>query len=198
LADPAVTSVVLTATARASAVPALRSAATTLGLFGQRAAAVVARVLPEDGAGEWWTQRLAEQQAALSGLSEIADVRQVPESAGTPADLAGLATLAVELPEAAPVPAAAPEKVDGEWRLALTLPFAERDQVELTRWGNDLVLTAAGVRRSVRLDPLLRRCAVTGGRLAEPGTAAARLVVTFAPDPRLWPADLLPAEESAS
>jgi arsenite-transporting ATPase len=60
------------------------------------------------------------------------------------------------------------------------------------------VLTAGGVRRSVRLDALLRRCAVTGGRLADPGTAAARLEVTFAPDPRLWPADLLPAEETAT
>ena len=57
---------------------------------------------------------------------------------------------------------------------------------------------AAGTRRSVRLDALLRRCAVTAGRLAEPGTAAARLEVTFAPDPRLWPADLLPVQESAS
>jgi arsenite-transporting ATPase len=50
----------------------------------------------------------------------------------------------------------------------------------------------------VRLDPLLRRCSVTGGRLADPGTAAARLEVTFVPDPGQWPADLLAAEEGAS
>jgi arsenite-transporting ATPase len=197
LADPAATSVVLTAAGRAAAVPALRSAATTLGLLGQRPAAVVARVLPDGGTGEWWTRRVAEQEAALAGLAEIADVRQVPESAGTPADVADLAPLAVELPEPEPLPTPAPERLDGAWRLALPLPFAERDQVELTRWADDLVLTAGGVRRSVRLDALLRRCAVTGGRLADPGTAAAWLEVTFAPDPRLWPADLLPAEESS-
>ena len=48
------------------------------------------------------------------------------------------------------------------------------------------------------LDALLRRCQVTGGRLADAGTADARLEVTFTPDRRLWPADLLPPEESAS
>jgi arsenite-transporting ATPase len=122
----------------------------------------------------------------------------VPESGASPDGVADLAPLAVELPEPQPVPAPAPERLDGAWRLSLPLPFAERDQVELTRWADDLVVTAGGVRRSVRLDALLRRCAVTGGRFEEPGTAAARLQVTFAPDPRLWPADLLPAEESAS
>jgi len=197
LADPAATSVVLTAPARAAAVPALRAAATTLGLLGQRPAAVLVRVLPA-GAGEWWAQRLAEQDAALAGLAEVAAVRPVPESAAFPGGVADLAPLAVELPEPQPVPAPAPERLDGAWRLSLPLPFAERDQVELTRWADDLVVTAGGVRRSVRLDALLRRCAVTGGRFEEPGTAAARLQVTFAPDPRLWPADLLPAEESAS
>jgi len=198
LADPAATSVVLTAPARATAVPALRAAATTLGLLGQRPAAVLARVLPDGGTGEWWAQRLAEQAAALAGLAEVAAVRPVPESAASPDGVADLAPLAVELPEPQPVPIPAPERLDGAWRLSLPLPFAERDQVELTRWADDLVVTAGGVRRSVRLDALLRRCAVTGGRFEEPGTAAARLQVTFAPDPRLWPADLLPAEESAS
>jgi arsenite-transporting ATPase len=89
----------------------------------------------------------------------------------------------------------APERLDGGWRLVLPLPFAERGAVDLTRWTDDLVVTAAGVRRSLRLDPLLRRCEVTGGRLVDPGTAAARLEVTFVADPGLWPAGLLAAEE---
>ena len=55
------------------------------------------------------------------------------------------------------------------------------------------MLTAAGARRSLRLDPLLRRCLVTSGNLVDPGTAGARLEVGFAPDARLWPADLLAA-----
>ena len=121
----------------------------------------------------------------------------MPELARAAADVADLAGLlpAGELPEP-PAPAApAPERLDGGWRLVLPLPFAERGAVDLTRWADDLVVTAAGVRRSLRLDPLLRRCEVTGGRLADPGTAAARLEVTFVADPGLWPADLLAAEE---
>jgi arsenite/tail-anchored protein-transporting ATPase len=200
LTDPASTSVVLTTPARPAALPALRATATVLGLLGQRAAAVVARVLPEGGAGEWWTRRLAEQKSVLAGLDAMAAVRRVPEFARAPVGVADLAPLsaALDLPEPPAVAASGPERCAGTWRLALPLPFAERGQVELTRWADDLVLTAGGVRRSVRLDALLRRCAVTGGRLVDAGTADARLEVTFAPDPRLWPADLLPAEESAS
>src|SRR3954451_6101284 len=84
LAEPAATSVVLTAPARPSAVPALRSAATTLGLLRQRPAAVVVRVLPGGGAGEGGTHRLADKQTALEGLNEIGVVRRVPETPGTP------------------------------------------------------------------------------------------------------------------
>jgi arsenite-transporting ATPase len=199
LADSAATSVVLAAGARLPAAAALRSASTALGLLGQQVAAVVARVLPED-AGPWWVQRHAEQEAALAGLGEIAEVRRVDEVAASPADVGSLEPLlgALDLPAPRPVPEPAAERLDGTWRLVLPLPFADRGAVELTRWADDLVLTTGGVRRSVRLDALLRRCEITGGRLEEPGTAGARLVMSFAPDRRLWPADLLPSEESAS
>ena len=84
------------------------------------------------------------------------------------------------------------------WDLSVPLPFAERADVELTRFGHDLVVTAGGARRALRLDPLLRRCTVTGGRLDGSGTAGARLVVSFEPDARLWPPDLLAAHRRAS
>ena len=199
LPDPVVTTVVLAAGARLPAVAALRTAATALGLLGQQAAAVVARVLPEEG-GAWWAQRRAEQEAALAGLAEIAEVRHVAEAAASPADVDALEPLlgVLDLPRVQPVPEPAAERLDGTWRLVLPLPFAERGAVELTRWADDLVLTTGGVRRSVRLDALLRRCEVTGGRLVGAGTAGARLEVSFAPDRRLWPADLLPPQESAS
>ena len=38
---------------------------------------------------------------------------------------------------------------------------------------------------------------MTGGRLVDPGTPDARLVVGFRPDPQHWPADLLAAEAMA-
>jgi arsenite/tail-anchored protein-transporting ATPase len=196
LTDPQRTRVRLVTTAQRDAAIALRAATTTLGLFGQQPAAVLARVLPDGGGDGWWARRAAEQEAALAAAAEVAEVVRVPE---LPAAATGVADLAGLLPDGElpdpPVPAVpAPERLDGGWRLVLPLPFAERGAVDLTRWADDLVVTAAGVRRSVRLDALLRRCEVTGGRLADPGTAAARLEVTFVADPALWPAGLLAAE----
>jgi arsenite-transporting ATPase len=197
LTDPGRTRVHLVTTAQRDAAASLRGAATTLGLFGQRPAGVLARVLPPGGDGAWWARRAAEQEAALAAAGAVAPVTRVPELAGAAADVSDLAGLLPDggLPDAAVLPPPAPERLDGGWRLVLPLPFAERGAVDLTRWADDLVVTAAGVRRSVRLDALLRRCEVTGGRLADPGTADARLEVTFVPDPGLWPPGLLAAEE---
>jgi arsenite-transporting ATPase len=196
LADPACTVVSLVSPARRDAAPAVREAATSVALHGQRIAAVFVRLLPPGGAGEWWARRTEEQDAVLPGLAEIAEVVRLPELPVGPDDVDALAGLLAqgELPAPEPRGVPGPEKVDGGWRLVLPLPFADRGTVDLTRWEDDLVVTTGGVRRSVRLDALLRRCQVTGGRLVDGGTAKARLEVTFVPDPGLWPADLLPAE----
>jgi arsenite-transporting ATPase len=200
LGDPAQTVVSVVSTARRDAVAAVRDTATTAALHGQRTAAVLVRVLPDGGAGEWWARRTAEQDAVLPELAEIAEVVRLPELAEAPVDVDALARLLPEggLPGPEPAVVPGPEKLDGGWRLVLPLPFAERGAVDLTRWEDDLVVTVGGVRRSLRLDALLRRCTVTGGRLVDSGTAKARLEVTFVPDPGLWPADLLPAEGEAT
>jgi arsenite-transporting ATPase len=177
----------------------MRTAATVLGLHGLRAGAVLSRVLPLPGDDDWSTRRAAEQEGALVALAEVASVHRVPELPVTPGDVDELAGLLDgALPEVTGFPAPGPERHDGAWLLSLPLPFAERGDVQLTRWVDDLVVTVAGARRSVRLDPLLRRCEVTGGRLVDPGTAAARLDVGFRPDPQLWPAGLLSAERRNS
>jgi arsenite/tail-anchored protein-transporting ATPase len=195
LADASGTAVCLTAVPRAGTAASLRRTATALGLHGLRAGGVLARVLPDDGTGEWWRSRLAEQTAELGALAELAPVHRVAETPGAPPDVAALTALldGVALSGADTLPAPAAERLEGSWELAVPLPFAERGGVGLTRWDDDLVVTAAGARRSLRLDPLLRRCEVTGGRIADPGSADARLVVSFRPDPQLWPADLLAA-----
>jgi arsenite-transporting ATPase len=205
LADAGDTAVCLVAPPRAEAGARLRAAATALGLHGLRPAAVLSRTLPVDGPGAWWATRAAEQEAALADFAAVAPVHPVPEGATAPADPDGLADLlgTFELPATGGPVAPGPEREDGEWRLTVPLPFADRPAVELTRWQDDLVVTAHGTRRCLRLDPLLRRCEVTGGRLADPGTPDARLEVSFRPDPKLWPADLLsadllPAEERTS
>jgi arsenite-transporting ATPase len=196
LADPADTAVALVAPPRPAAAPAVRSAATTLALHGLRAGAVLTRVLPGGGPGQWWVQRAAAQTEAVAAFGAVAPVHRVPERAAPPDGADAVATLldGWQLPADGGSPVPAPERRDDGWSLTLRLPFAERDAVDLVRWNDDLVVTAAGVRRSIRLDSLLRRCEVTGGRLHDPGTARAALEVTFRPDPRLWPADLLAAE----
>ena len=195
LADPADTAVYLVVPPRPGVGAAARRAATALALHGLRPAAVIARVLPTDGTGPWWVRRAAEQKAALAEVADVAPLRQVTEAATAPGDVDAVAAL---LPDVEPADVASAvavtERRDGTWQLVVPLPFVRRSDVTLTRWLDDLVITAAGCRRSVRLDPLLRRCEVTGGRLTEPGTAAAQLVVRFQPDPELWPADLLAAE----
>jgi arsenite/tail-anchored protein-transporting ATPase len=197
LADPSSTATVLTAQARGGAAAALRRAVPVFAMHGLRPAAVVARVLPE-GPGEWWAARAAEQAEELAALTELAPLTAVPEAAVLPRDADGVAALLPAVDATPWTGAPATDRTDAGWELAVPLPFAERADLQLTRFGDDLVLTVAGARRAVRLDALLRRCSVTGGRLDDAGTDAARLVVGFAPDPRLWPADLLAAHRSAS
>ena len=193
------TTVCLVAEPRRSSLPALRSAVTTLALHGLPTAGVLARVLPLDGAGEWAARRSAEQDDVLAGLVEVGPVHRVPEHAVPPADVDELAGLleGFLLPDADPPGTPAAERHEGAWQLTVPLPFAERSGLRLTRWVDDLVISVGDVRRSVRLDALLRRCEVTGGRLVDPGTPDARLVVGFRPDPQHWPADLLAAEAMA-
>jgi arsenite/tail-anchored protein-transporting ATPase len=194
LTDPAATAVWLTGRPRPSAVAALRTAATALAVHGQQPVGVLARRSPGGGPGDWAAARAAEEEAALAALADVAPVHEVAEAAVEPAGADALAALLPDLPDPGPAPAApTPERVEGGWRLTLPLPFAGREGVQLTRWEDDLVVTAAGTRRSLRLDALLRRCVVTSGELADPGTAAARLQVGFAADPQQWPADLLAA-----
>ena len=196
LTGPGDTAVCLVALPTSAAADRLRTAVTTLALHGLRPAAVLTRVPPSEGTGEWASARAADRDAALASFAEFADVRQVPEGAVAPADADGLAELLEGFAPASGAAAAPrPERRDGAWQLTLPLPFAHRRDVTLTRWMDDLVITVGGSRRCLALDPLLRRCEVTGGRLVDPGGSDARLEVGFRPDPRQWPADLLAADE---
>jgi arsenite-transporting ATPase len=196
LADAEDTAVHLVAPARPAAVARVRSTATALAVHGLRVGAVLTRVLPGGGPGQWWAQRAAAQNEAVAAFAAVAPVHRVPERAAAPGDPDAVAALldGWEPPATGGPPPPAPERREDGWALALPLPFGAREHADLVRWGDDLVLTAAGVRRALRLDSLLRRCEVTGARLVDPGTTGATLEITFRPDPRLWPADLLAAE----
>ncbi len=190
------TTVCLVAEPRRGSVASLRAAVTTLALHGLTAGSVLTRVLPLEDSGEWSTRRAAEQDAVMADLGGIAPLHRVEEVAVAPADVDDLVGLldGFDVPAATVPEVPAAERSERSWQLTVPLPFAERESLRLTRWLDDLVISVGDARRSIRLDALLRRCEVTGGRLVDPGTSDARLVVGFRPDPQLWPTDLLAAE----
>ena len=178
------------------ALPALLGTAAGVGLLGHPLGAVTLdRVLP-GGTGDWAAERTVHQdevRAQLHGTGFA--VGEVAEAPRPPADVAALTALGIGLPPAPPAPAVPTSRREGTgWVLDVPLPGAGRGEVELTRWDDDLVVGVAGVRRSLPLDSLLRRCAVTSASVREPGTPAAALAVRFVADPAQWPADLLAAE----
>ncbi len=69
--------------------------------------------------------------------------------------------------------------------LSLALPLARRDELDLARTGDELVVTVGGHRRVLALPSALCRCDVVGATLT-----GGRLVVRFEPDPALWPVSM--------
>ncbi|GAA1934735.1 ArsA-related P-loop ATPase [Streptomyces sodiiphilus] len=202
------TAVRLVAEPEAGAVAALRTVRAGLALHGLRAGPVVAnRVLPAGSGDPWLASAAARQRTALEDLARLAapecgrsdeapkDVRELPHlgrEVSGPGDLGLLAELAGPAhPQGPPGPAVRPGELPVDDRLArdgtlvwrLPLPGAVREELDLVRRGDELVVTVGPFRRVLELPPVLRRCTVTGA-----GLRGGALAVRFAPDPGLWPA----------
>ncbi|MFJ3206336.1 ArsA family ATPase [Streptomyces flaveolus] len=167
---------------------ALRTARLGLALRGVRTDLLVAnRVLPEDApADSWLAGPLAQQRKALDEWQGAYDVRTVAHLGRDPRgadDLAALDAPGVN-PDVTPVEWPVSDRLadDGVLVWHIPLPGAIRDDLDLVRRGDELVVTAGPFRRIVPLPSALRRCTVEGAALRD-GTLAVR----FAPDPRLWP-----------
>lgn len=154
------------------------------------------RNLPEHPAFDWYSARIAEQQAVLDELGQTTDgVRLVlvAHLAGEPIGPKALAALLDDARrrDGADPPGPVRPVVDREsgsgvaavYRLRVELPQVEAGSLTLGRSGDDLVIGVAGLRRRVRLASVLRRCIVTDAALR--GT---ELTVRFRPDPQVWPA----------
>ncbi len=186
------TSVRLVLTPEAVVVAEARRTLTSLALYGYRVDALLAnRVFPasDDPFLAGWAAAQAAQLEAVRADAGGLPVLESPYRAVEPVGLAMLTALGQELygdADPAPAPGELPDLMqvtpssDG-FELSLALPLATRDELDLTRTGDELAVTVGGHRRVLALPSALRRCVVAGASLT-----GGRLVVRFEPDPDLW------------
>jgi len=186
------TSVRVVLTPEAVVVAEARRTLTSLALYGYRVDALVANRVFPTGSDEpflaGWAASQAEQLAAVRADAGGLPVLVSPYRPGEPVGLAALTALGQELygtddPAAdadGDALVAVARTADG-FELSLALPLARRDELQLSRSGDELVVTVAGHRRVLALPSALRRCLVTGAVLRD-----GRLLVRFEPDPALW------------
>ncbi|MFE0367090.1 ArsA family ATPase [Streptomyces tendae] len=167
---------------------AVRATALGLALRGLRTDLLVAnRVLPEDApADSWLSGPLAQQRKTLEEWRGAHDVRAVAHLGRDPRgtdDLTALDVPGVNA-DASPVEWPVTDRLaeDGLLVWHIPLPGAVREDLDLIRRGDELVVAAGPFRRVVPLPSALRRCTVDGAALRD-----GALAVRFAPDPELWP-----------
>jgi arsenite-transporting ATPase len=213
LADRDRTSIRLVTTPERVVAAETRRTLTALALHDLRVDGLVAnRVMPapppslRGPTARWLRERHAEQQAVLAEVrAECAGtvpVETVAYAATEPTGVPALLELAAALypPGVDPVaragrdapPALTVRRIagegtsrDSEFELVLRLPGAADGPLDLSRVGDELVVSVGVTRRLVSLPSVLRRCAVTAARLEGEGHAT-DLVVVFAPDPAVW------------
>jgi arsenite-transporting ATPase len=166
---------------------AVHAATLGLALRGLRTEALVAsRVLPDTEPDTWLAGLLAQQRKALADWQESYDVHPVAHLGRDPRGRDDLAALAVPGVNTAPTPVEWPvaDRIaeDGVLVWRIPLPGARRDELDLIRRGDELVIAAGQFHRIVSLPSALRRCTVAGAALRE-----GELCIRFAPDPDLWP-----------
>ena len=172
---------------------AVRAATTGLALRGLRADALIAnRVLPEPSTDPWLASVTAQQRKAIdewaesAGSTETYALHQVAHLGHDPRGGDDLAALRAPVVNRPPTPIEWPGTDhladDGVLLWHIPLPGAIRDELDLVRRGDELVLTVGPFRRIVPLPSALRRCTVAGAALRD-----GELRIRFTPDPELWP-----------
>ncbi|MFE5141034.1 ArsA family ATPase [Streptomyces fagopyri] len=166
---------------------AARTAVTGLALRGLRVETLLAnRVLPTATQDTWLGALAAQQHKALDEWRETYAVHEVPHLGRDPRGTDDLGALPVPGVNETPPPVEWPVldhlAEDGVLVWHIPLPGAIREELDLIRRGDELVVTVGQFRRIVPLPSALRRCAVDGAALRD-----GELRIRFAPDPDLWP-----------
>lgn len=156
----------------------------------------------------WYAERRAEQLAVIADLRRrVPDlaVRIAHHSGAEPVGAEPLAALAAQTrgnragadtdpmlgddvsarsahPGQSQVRLESGSGLQSVYTLRLALPVADPATLRLGRVEDDLIVGADGIRRRLRLAPVLRRCTVDGAELS-----GGSLVVRFRPDPEVWP-----------
>ena len=151
--------------------------------------------LPDHPAFYWYAERISEQHSVLDELdATIGDVALVltPHLSGEPIGPKALGGLldSARRRRGAPPPGPLRPVVDLEsgsglgsiYRMRLALPQLDPGALSLGRVDDDLIISAGGLRRRVRLASVLRRCTVLDAHLR-----GSELTVRFRPDPEVWP-----------
>jgi arsenite-transporting ATPase len=171
-------SVRLVLTPEAVVVAEARRSLTTLSLYGYRVDGVIAnRVFPADGGDEWRARWVEAQDAVLAEVRESFVDLPIWRSSYQPGEPVGADSLAA-FAEAAydgADPLAAPtgdgpmtiERTSAGAVLRISLPFAQRQDVELARHGDELVVTVGSYRRLLALPAALARHQVAGARVED-------------------------------
>ncbi|TML37906.1 MAG: ArsA family ATPase [Actinobacteria bacterium] len=187
LTDGARTSVRIVVNPEAVVIAEARRTATYLGLFGYGVDAVVVnRLLPDEISDPWfkaWKELHAEHLASIErGFAPLPVLRAglaAAELVGPGclrrfgAEVYGELQPEARLHQGVPLRV---EKRGGSHVLWLSLPFAERDELEVGRRDHELLVRVGPHRRSIVLPDFLRRRDVTGASLRDDG-----LEVSFAP-----------------
>ena len=169
-------SVRLVLTPEAVVVAEARRSLTTLSLYGYRVDGVIAnRVFPAEGADAWRSTWVAAQAAVLTEVREsFADlpIHVSSYQAGEPVGpdlLAAFAEAAYDGSDPLGVPTGEGPltiaRTESGAVLRIALPFAQRDEVDLARHGDELVVTVGSYRRLLALPQALTRLRVAGARV---------------------------------
>ncbi len=185
LTDPERTSIRLVVNPERMVIAEARRTYTYLSLFGYRVDAVVAnRLLPDEISDPWFERWKALHHEHLQEIEQGFAPLPVLRVALAPTELVGLehlrafgAELYGELDAAASLhegQALTVTSRGGRATLALDLPFADRDDLELGRRADELLVKVGPYRRAITLPDSLRGRAVASASLKQ-----GRLRVTF-------------------
>ncbi|TDC03164.1 ArsA family ATPase [Nonomuraea longispora] len=167
-------SVRLVLTPEAVVLAEARRTMTSLNLYGYRVDAVVAnRVFPAGDADEWRARWVEAQSRLLTEAEESfapLPVHVVPYLPAEPVGRKALAELGASMyGESDPF---APHTIEPPLRmsadgLALALPGADRDDIDLARKGDELIVTAGPYRRILALPAALARRKISAASLRD-------------------------------